>query len=119
MPTVYSRGAEIMRAPIDTLPGRDGLVAILYQTDRPSGRRIKVVDTAKPEQPVVFDTSDCYDLANATNALETWLEGQRNEARKAMAARDGIPHGTAHEQFHAAIEADLPDPEHEHGEPVG
>lgn len=43
----------------------------LYKTGRPKGRRIIVYEAGKP----VFDTDDCFCLANAINAMGFWLAG--------------------------------------------
>lgn len=54
------------------LPSRT-LQGELYQTaSRASGRRILV----KENGATVFDTDDCYNVANASNRLDLWLADQ-------------------------------------------
>lgn len=61
------------RFPI-TPPGSPPLRGELYATrSRSSGRRIIVRDAAGLIQ---LDTDDCYDLANAINRLDLWLEAK-------------------------------------------
>lgn len=47
-----------------------GLRATLYRTPRRTGRRIILRDA---HQRVCFDTDECYDVGNATNAIELWV----------------------------------------------
>lgn len=69
MPQVYPANHIIDRFKISLKDGSQ-LTGVLSQTARATGRRIKVL--AGPHE--VFDTNDCHDLGNATNALNTWLE---------------------------------------------
>ena len=61
----------LLTEPLPTLPP---LVAEKWQTaGRDCGRRIVVKDAAGT---VVFDTDDHYDIGNAFNSFETWLNAQ-------------------------------------------
>jgi hypothetical protein len=63
----------IETAPL-SLPDEREWTATLWKTPtRPNGRRIQVRDEVR--RPL-FDTGDHFDLANATNALGLWLDGQ-------------------------------------------
>lgn len=57
------------------VPDRN-FIGELHRTSRRTGRRIVVKEYGE----TVYDTDDCYDLANATNKLEHWIS-------KLMAAR--------------------------------
>ncbi len=62
---VFPVGTIIEDFPIGVLRGT------VYQTPRRTGRRIIVRDS---QQRVCFDTDECHDLGNATNALDLWIE---------------------------------------------
>lgn len=55
-----------------TLPDGRAFLGRLYATYRSGGRRI----TVSNRERVLYDTDSCYDLGNATNKLEHWLQGQ-------------------------------------------
>lgn len=78
MPTVYQPGQLIERVPLRLRNGRD-LIATIYATDRPKGRRIRVTDPAAG-MTQVFDTDDCHDFGNATNALDFWIAANDDPA---------------------------------------
>lgn len=43
----------------------------LYRTARNGGRRVQVRE--KAFSPILFDTDDCYDVANVRAKLEEWI----------------------------------------------
>lgn len=50
------------------------LVGSVFRTgSRASGRRVRVHGTG-PAPALLFDSDDCYDLGNATHALDAWLD---------------------------------------------
>lgn len=56
-------------------------VGLVFPTSsRASGRRIEIRD-ASPEAPVLFNSGDQYDLANAVAAMDLWL-AEQEKARK-------------------------------------
>jgi len=59
--------------PIRLPDGREWVGTLWKTPSRRSGRRIQVRDHRGAG---LFDTGDCYDQGNATNALELWLQGQ-------------------------------------------
>jgi len=61
------------------LPDGDQWVGTLWKTPtRMNGRRIQVTDR---QGTGLFDTDDCFDLANAVNSLQLWL-GEQVAERK-------------------------------------
>lgn len=77
MPTDLSRRAYyrfVERFEINP-PSGPTLFGTIWKTPyRNTGRRIQVHDADGAE---LFDTDDCYDIANATNRLDLWL-AERN-----------------------------------------
>lgn len=81
MDTVY-----LMESFEVTVPGHGKpCVGLLFQTtSRKSGRRIKVCEggpeagqiTLDAMSNPIFDTNDQYDLGNATNCLDQWLQSR-------------------------------------------
>jgi len=57
---------------IETVPVRDSRLTVSsYRTGRRSGRRLVV----RNEHGIIcFDTDECYDLGNAVNAVDLWLQ---------------------------------------------
>lgn len=53
-----------------TLPGRDLYGELYSSPNRRTGRRAVILTTAGT---VVWDSGNCYDVANCTNAIEVWL----------------------------------------------
>jgi hypothetical protein len=57
-----------------TMPdGRQWRGSLLTSPSRSCGRRVQVHDAAGQ---LLFDSKDCFDLANAQNGLSLWLEEQ-------------------------------------------
>jgi hypothetical protein len=73
----YHRVGQLVKSVQIGFNGRN-LTAHLYATQREGGRRIKVAEVIEGEQfpKQVFDTDDCYDNANAVDALEQWVTSQ-------------------------------------------
>lgn len=73
MPSLIDPSLLLERFPIAP-PGSPPLRGELYATrSRPGGRRVVVRDAAGL---ILLDTDDCYDLGNATNRLDLWLEAK-------------------------------------------
>jgi hypothetical protein len=71
--------------PIRLPDGREWVGSLWTTPSRRNGRRIQVRD----EQGAgLFDTDDCYDQANATNALELWLQDQIVHEKSSIIAAD-------------------------------
>lgn len=77
MPNIFPRDpSRFMRKVEINIPGRE-LIGAMYSTaNRRTGRRIVVTS---PADIVVFDTGECYDVANCTNKLELWCLDQLEE----------------------------------------
>lgn len=68
--TTFPTGELIEAFPIRLQSGAT-YHATLHRTERRSGRRVVVRES--PAGRVLFDTDDCYDLANCTAKLDAWL----------------------------------------------
>lgn len=115
----WPTGLLIEQFPITLSDGRVWQ-GFLHRTERRTGRRIVVRDA---EGGTLFDTSDQYDLGNATNRLDLWLAEQEKrempapaeqatilaELQESFAADDmhGPKDEPIDEQFEAAVNAGL------------
>ena len=75
-----------------TVPGQpEGTVfrGELWATARQGGRRIRVVAAGGS---ILFDSDDCYDLGNACNGLDLWLQAQADGAKRLAETMAGQAH---------------------------
>jgi hypothetical protein len=72
MTTTMPKPGELIEVFDITTPTGTTLRGHLHRTERRSGRRVIVRDAGGA---VLWDSDDCYDVANVRNKLETWLSG--------------------------------------------